>query len=128
MVILFQGISIDECSSEASVQPPKLNKTSKFQWTLDNIRIEKIILAPILPKNFFEVSALLAVRHCPKLQSWLLSGKTNDGTLRKWQKSYPNFTPNLGGPKFFSRVLSRQCYKLSSYAISWKTNILNLKK
>ena len=40
---------------------------------------------------FLEVSALLAVRHCPKLQSWAISGKTNDETLRKWQKSCPNF-------------------------------------
>ena len=101
--------------------------TSKFEWTLDNIRIEKIISAPILPAKFFlEVSALLAVRHCPKLQSWAISEKTNDGILRKWQKPYPNFKPNLGPKKLFSRVLSRQCSKLSSYAISWKTNELIL--
>ena len=30
-----------------------LNETSKFEWTLDNIRIEKIISASISPKNFF---------------------------------------------------------------------------
>ena len=64
-----------------------------------NIRTEKIILATILPKkNLLEVSALLAVRHCPKLQSWAISGKTNDGTFRKCQKPYPNFEPNLWGP------------------------------
>ena len=32
---------------------------------------------------FFEVSALLDVRHCPKLQSCKISRKTNDTTLRK---------------------------------------------
>ena len=45
-----------------------LIRTKKFEWTLDNIRIEKIISAPILAKKLFlEVSALLAARHCPKL-------------------------------------------------------------
>ena len=28
-------------------------KTNKFEWTLDGIRIEKIILTPIWTKNFF---------------------------------------------------------------------------
>ena len=37
----------------------KLLKTSNFEWMFDNIRIEKIISAPILATNFFlEVSAL----------------------------------------------------------------------
>ena len=40
-------------------------KTLKFDRTLGDIRINKIILAPI---RFFEVSALLDVRHYPKLQ------------------------------------------------------------
>ena len=77
---------------------------------------------------FLEVSALLSVRHSPKLQSCRISGKTNDGTLRKWHKPYPNFERNLGPTGFFSRVLSRQYSKLSSYAIPRKTNELNLKK
>ena len=35
-------------------------------------------------QNFFwEVSALLDVRHCPKLQSCAISRKSNDTTLRK---------------------------------------------
>ena len=29
------------------------NKTSKFEWTLDNIRIEKIISVPIWATNIF---------------------------------------------------------------------------
>ena len=47
---------------------------SKFEWMLDNIRIEKIILATIWATEFFffffffEISALLDVRQCPKLQ------------------------------------------------------------
>ena len=53
-------------------------KTSKFEWTIDNTRIEKIILAPIKTtkkKDKEEVSALLDVRHCPKLQSCAISRK-----------------------------------------------------
>ena len=63
------------------------SKTSKFEWILNNIGLE--ILAPILPPSpnlFLGVSALLAVRHCSKLQSWAISWKTNDGTLRKKKK------------------------------------------
>ena len=63
------------------------SKTSKFEWILNNIGLE--ILAPILPPSpnlFLEVSALLAVRHCSKQQSWAISSKTNDGTLRKKKK------------------------------------------
>ena len=54
----------------------KTNKTSKFEWTLNNITAEKIISAPI----FLEISALLYVRHCPKLK------KYDDATLIKRQK------------------------------------------
>ena len=44
--------------------------TSKFEWTLDDTRKEKIISNSNRATNFFwEVSALLDVRHCPKLQS-----------------------------------------------------------
>ena len=43
-----------------------------------------------------------------------------------------NFGPNLAPPKFFSWILPllvvRQCSKLSSYAISRKTNEPNLTK
>ena len=63
-------------------------KTSKFEWKLYDIRIEKIISDPIsATKLFLEVPALVAVRQCPKLQSCAISRKTNDATLRKWQKS-----------------------------------------
>ena len=60
---------------------------SKFEWTIDNIRIKKFILAPIFATNYFlDVSVLLDVKHCPKLQSCATSRKYNDVTLRKWQK------------------------------------------
>ena len=63
-------------------------KTSKFEWKLDDIRMEKIISATILAtKYFLEVSALLDIRHYPKLQSCAISRKYNDATLRKWQKT-----------------------------------------
>ena len=43
-------------------------KTNKFEWTFDDIRIEKIILTPIWTKNFFlEVSVPPDVRRCLKL-------------------------------------------------------------
>ena len=65
----------------------KYIKTSKFEWMLNKIRIEKIISVPIWATNFlFEVSALLDVRHIPKLQFCAISRKTNDATLRNWQK------------------------------------------
>ena len=66
----------------------KLRKTSKFEWMLDNMRIEKMISAPIWATNFlfFKISALSDVRNCPKLHSCTVSRKTNDTTLRKWQK------------------------------------------
>ena len=77
-----------------------LNPTSKFEWILDDIRIEKIISAPIWAPIFFKVSALLDVRHCPKLKSCVISRKTNDATLRKWQK--PSFRTQFGAPEIFS--------------------------
>ena len=49
---------------------------------------------------FVEVSALLDVRHCPKLRPCAISRKTNDATLRKLQN--PNFGHNLRNPNFFS--------------------------
>ena len=59
-------------------------RTSWLQWKLDDIRIEKIISAPIwATKWFLEVSALLDVGYCPKLQSCAISRKTNHPTLRK---------------------------------------------
>ena len=69
-------------------------KTSKFEWTLNNIRIGKIISAPVLPKKIFlVVSAVLA--------AILGNIRKNNGNLRKWQKPYDNFITNLGPPKFF---------------------------
>ena len=49
---------------------------------------KKCHFSPNLGDNFifffFEVLALLDVRHCPKLQSCAISRKTTDATLRKW--------------------------------------------
>ena len=54
-------------------------KTSKFDWMPNNIRTEKIISNPIwVKKMFFELSAMLDVTHCPKLQSYAISRKTYD--------------------------------------------------
>ena len=52
--------------------------------------LENLILVPFLTclaliyiAIFFEVPALLDDRHLPKVQSFALSGKTNDANLRK---------------------------------------------
>ena len=89
-------------SLQAMEAPQGDTKTSKSEWMLNNIRIGKIISVQILSKkNFLEVLALQAARSCPKLQTLPISGKNNDETLRKWQKPYLNFEPNLGPPNFF---------------------------
>ena len=63
-------------------------KTSKFEWMLDDIRIEKIVLAPIwVTKLLLEVSALPDVRNCPKLQS-----KTTIDILMMPQKLFGGFS------------------------------------
>ena len=53
--------------------------------------------------------------------------------MQPWENDKnPNFGSNFGPSKFFSWVLSqlidRQCSKLSSYAISKKTDTPDLKK
>ena len=83
------------------------------------------------PQKFFlEVLALLDVRHCFNLQYCAISRKTNDQTLRKWQKS--QFRTQFGDPKilsmgFNSILVVRQCSKTSSYAICRKNIEANLK-
>ena len=64
---------------------------------LDDIRIEKIISAPIFFFFFFfffEVSALLDVRHCPKLQSCAISTKTTDAGRQLGKKKNSAFCMN----------------------------------
>ena len=76
--------------------------TRKFEWTLNGNRIENIISTHHRVKIFFffffffffEVSARLDVRHCPKLQSCAISRKSDDATLKKWQK--PLFRTQFG--------------------------------
>ena len=87
---------------------------------------------------FFEISSLLDVKHCPKLQSSAISRKTNEPNLRKWQKTklqarfWPVLTQKFGPEKFFSWVLPIlniiYCCKLLLHAISRKTNEPNLRK
>ena len=86
-------------------------KTSTFEWTLGNIKIEKIILATIwdtrhcpkllslqylartlisdpiwAPKNFLLALLLLKVRQCSKLSSCACSQKTKEPNMKKWQE------------------------------------------
>ena len=119
---LHKGYSIEENQQCTSSFLSKQASLSERSTTVE----QKKSFQPQFSSNFFlEVSA---VRHSPNLQSWVMSGKTNNGTLRKWQKPYPNFEPNLALPKFFSRVLPRQCFMLSFNPIYRKTNEPNLKK
>ena len=63
-------------------------KTNKQVW-LDTQQHHnrKDKFGPSLSPNcFLEVSALLDVTHCPKLQSCAISRKSSDGNLKKWQK------------------------------------------
>ena len=55
------------------------------------------------PQSSFEVSALLDVRNCPKLQSCPISKKTNNTTLRKCQISY--FPTQFEALKFFFMIM-----------------------
>ena len=106
-------------------------KTSTFKWMLNNIVIKKIISVPIwATKLFFEVSALLdmldTIPSCNLVQ---YQGKL---MLQPWENfKNPNFGPSLGPPIFLWVLplqVVRQCSRLSSYAISRKTNEPNLKK
>ena len=77
-----------------------LNNIRKIDWMLHNIRMEKTLHPWFGSQSFFlEISALLDVRHCPKLQSCAIPIKTNDANLRKWQKY--NFGSHFGPPIFF---------------------------
>ena len=69
-----------------------LEKTDECAALILNFKVKYVrrdLLGPVRPvghKTFLEVSALLDLRHCPKLQSCTISRKTNDVNLRKWQK------------------------------------------
>ena len=102
------------------------NKNNKFEWTLNNSKMEKIISTPIWATNFVFCS-LSIVPNCSLVQ---YQGKI---LMQPWENSKnPNFGPNLGPQEIFFMVLPqlvlRQCSKLSSYAISRKANKPNLKK
>ena len=53
------------------IEEIRLKVTHKFEWTLDDIRIEKksfqSLFRPLFVFLFFEVSALLDDMHCPNL-------------------------------------------------------------
>ena len=67
-----------EITKTIAFTSPNANN-NKFEWTLDNIIYIYIYI-------YSEVSALLDVRHCPKLQSFAISEKTrttNEVTFRR---------------------------------------------
>ena len=96
---------------------------------LNNIRIEKINLAPIwATKFFFEVSALRNVRIVPSCNLVQYQAKLMMQPSENLKN--PNFGPNLGEPNFFPWVspllVAGQYSKLLSYTIFWKTTELIL--
>ena len=101
-----------------------VKKTSKFEWTLDNIRVEKIISTIILvQKCFLEVSTLLTARQSPKLQSWAIPGQTNDETLRNGNNPNLISNPIWGTQNFFQWLYLNNV--LSYYPIQFPGKLMN---
>ena len=105
-----------------------VQKTSKFDQTLDEIRIEKIISAPIwtfwaliwATKLFFgdfSSTRCQTLSQAAILESCAISKKNNDANLRKWQK--PKFRAQLCLPSFFVSFTStsKKFSQLSFYTI-----------
>ena len=84
---------------------------------------------PFLFFFLIEISALLNVRHCLKLDNRQYHAKLMMQPLENDKN--PIFGPEFA-PQYFSWVLPllvvRQCFKPSFYSISTKTNEANLKK
>ena len=97
--------------------------------TLEQKRSLQPQFAPVRPwfgpQIIFEVSALLDVRHCPKLQSCATSRKANDAYLKNSKNPY--FEPNFGPPKFFFREFYLyQLHIVRSYhPIQFKGKLMN---
>ena len=95
------------------------------------------ILAPLVEiwdPTFFRWNLLLLdVPHCCKLSLYTISSKTNEASLRKWQKNVVSgsFGPNSGTGFFFKNLVwSVTGYRgqLSSCILSKKNNDPILKK
>ena len=122
------------------IQIWKKNKiTCKFEWTFNNIWIQKIIPDPIWARNIFlflwgfTSTRLGIVPSCNLVQ---YQGKLMNQTLKNDKKPYfgPDFDlfdPNVG-PKKFLWVLPlldfMHCCKLSLCATSWKSNEPSFRK
>ena len=72
-------MKIEKSKIEKSI---KLLETGKFEWTLNKIRTENIISAPIWATKYFFGGFSSTRCYGP------ISRETNDATLRKWQKPY----------------------------------------
>ena len=75
--------NLDEINIFAWFKNPMFERFWKFDWMPDDIW-ETFNLGH---KTFFEVSTLLDVRNCPKLQFCAISKKTNHVNLTKWAQS-----------------------------------------
>ena len=86
------------------------------------------------PQNLFHefylyyMLEIVASYHCLQFQEKLTSQNWKNGKKPSFRTDFGHFRPNLG-PKIFLPLLHvRHCCKLSLYAISRKTNELNLRK
>ena len=92
---------------------------------LNNVRIGKTISTPIWATNFFwrfQLCQMLDIVLCQNLEQY-----QEKLIMQPRENGNPNFGPNLGLQFFCPQALpsiSRNCSKLSPYAISRKTNKL----
>ena len=129
MCAIIEYVVIAKWQSKIDIDENYLNVTywdsvnlNKFEWVLNDIRIEKTIFflgfnstscnllqyqgklmmqpwkndknTHFGPNFFSWILPLLVVRHCSKLSSYAIWRKTNERNLRKWQKT--NFGPDFG--------------------------------
>ena len=87
-------------------------KRTKFEWTIDNIRVEKIISAPISATIFFwRVQFYYMLNTVPSCN--LLKCQKNI-MIQPWENGKnPNFGPSFGPWRFFHGFY--QYWYLSSY-------------
>ena len=100
MLHIFVPSSAKRTTKQISVIE-KLNKTSKFEWTLDNNRIEKIILAPIYaPIFFWRFQFYQMFDIVPSCNIVQYQGKL---MMQPWENGKnPNFESNLRPPIFLN--------------------------
>ena len=76
---------LDTCYQNDSNKNKQVSLDARRQNRKDHFGPDLGLLGPNLGhKTFLEVSAIVDVKHCPKLQAFAISRKTSDVNLRKW--------------------------------------------